>query len=57
VTAYYYLRVISAIYMYEPKTSEHPELVPAGIQLTMWCSCGFPGLVLDYANRFATFVK
>ena len=57
MTAYYYLRVISAIYMYEPKTSEHPELVPAGIQLTMWCSCGFPGLVLDYANRFATFVK
>ena len=64
VAAYYYLRVISAMYMYEPKTTEHPEPVPAGIQLTMWCSAAgiltlgvLPGLVLDYANRFATFVK
>ena len=64
VAAYYYLRVISAMYMHEPQTTDHLEPVPAGIQLTMWCSAAgiltlgvFPGLVLDYANRFATFVK
>gem|GEM_PF-3799265 len=51
--AYYYLRVISTRYLYEPTTTEQPEPVPAGV-LTLGV---FPGLVLDYANRFATFVK
>jgi len=53
VAAYYYLRVISTRYIYEPTTTEQPEPVPAGV-LTLGV---FPGLVLDYANRFATFVK
>jgi NADH-quinone oxidoreductase subunit N len=64
IAAYYYLRVLAAMYMQEPKTTDHPEPVPGGIQLTMWFSAAgiltlgvFPGLVLDYANRFATFVK
>jgi NADH-quinone oxidoreductase subunit N len=64
VAAYYYLRLLAAMYMYEPKTTDHPEPVPGGIQLTLWVSAAgiltlgvFPGLVLDYANRFATFVK
>ena len=53
VAAYYYLRLISALEMYEPKTKEKPVPFPAG-NLTLRA---FPGLVLDYANRFATFVK
>ncbi len=64
IAAYYYLRILAAMYMHEPKTTDHPEPVPGGIQLTMWFSAAgiltlgvFPGLVLDYANRFATFVK
>lgn len=64
IAAYYYLRVLSAMYMHDPKTTDDPEPVPGGIQLTMWVSAAgiltlgvFPGLVLDYANRFATFVK
>lgn len=64
IAAYYYLRVLAAMYMHDPKTTDHPEPVPGGIQLTMWVSAAgilalgvFPGLVLDYANRFATFVK
>jgi NADH-quinone oxidoreductase subunit N len=64
IAAYYYLRLLAAMYMHEPKTTDHPEPVPGGIQLTLWVSAAgiltlgvFPGLVLDYANRFATFVK
>lgn len=64
IAAYYYLRILAAMYMHDPKTTDLPEPVPGGIQLTMWVSAAgiltlgvFPGLVLDYANRFATFVK
>ena len=64
IAAYYYLRVLAAMYMHEPQTTDHPEPVPSGIRLTLWVSAAgiltlgvFPGLVLDYANRFATFVK
>jgi hypothetical protein len=26
------------MYMHEPKTTDHPEPVPGGIQLTLWVS-------------------
>jgi len=45
--------VISTRYIYEPKTKEKPGPFPAG-NLTLRA---FPGLVLNDANRFATFVK
>jgi NADH-quinone oxidoreductase subunit N len=60
VGAYYYLRVLVMMYMHDPETQEEPEPVPAGIGLTMWFTAVatvvlgvFPGLVLDFANRFA----
>ncbi len=62
VAAYYYLRILVAMYMHEPSTAGAGEDVPMGLRLTMWVTAGatvvlgvFPGLVLDYANRFAGF--
>lgn len=64
VAAYYYLRIIFAMYLEDPKTTEHAEPLPTGIGLTMWITAGatlvlgiFPGLVLDYANQFAQLVR
>lgn len=61
VAAYYYLRVLVVMYMHEPQTTEHAEAIPGGLKLTMWVTAAatvvlgiFPGLVLDFANRFAT---
>jgi NADH-quinone oxidoreductase subunit N len=64
VAAYYYLRVLVVMYMHDPETTEHAEPVPGGVRLTMWVTAAatlvlgiFPGLVLDYANRFAQIGK
>lgn len=63
VAAYYYLRIIAAMYLHEPETNDHYDRIPFGVQFTL-CFCAAailvlgvaPGFVLDYANRFATFL-
>jgi NADH-quinone oxidoreductase subunit N len=61
VAAYYYLRVIVAMYMKEPGESML-DLAPlgAGVKITLWtCTAAtlvlgiFPSVVLDFANRYA----
>ena len=64
VAAYYYLRVLVVMYMHEPETTEHAAAIPGGLKLTMWITAAatlilgvFPGLVLDFAGRFAELNK
>ena len=64
VAAYYYLRVLVVTYMHEPETTEHPTAIPSGLKITMWVTAAatlvlgvFPGLVLDFATRFAVLNK
>ena len=64
VAAYYYLRVLVVMYMHEPETTEHPTAIPGGLKITMWITAAatlvlgvFPGLVLDFATRFAVLNK
>lgn len=64
VAAYYYLRVLVAMYMHDPQTTEHPEEIPGGLKITMWLTAAmtvvlgiFPGLVLDIATKFAVLNK
>lgn len=64
VAAYYYLRVLVVMYMHEPETTEHPTAIPSGLKITMWITAAatlvlgvFPGLVLDFATRFAVLNK
>jgi NADH-quinone oxidoreductase subunit N len=64
VAAYYYLRVLVVMYMHEPETTEHAAELPGGIRITMWITAAatlvlgiFPGLVLDFATRFAVLNK
>ena len=64
VAAYYYLRVLVVMYMHEPETTEHVSAIPSGLKLTMWITAAatlvlgvFPGLVLDFATRFAVLNK
>jgi NADH-quinone oxidoreductase subunit N len=61
VAAYYYLRVIVAMYMKEPGESML-DLAPlgTGVKITLWtCTAAtlvlgvFPSVVLDFANRYA----
>jgi NADH-quinone oxidoreductase subunit N len=65
VAAYYYLRVIVVMYMYEP-TDALDTLTPPtmGTKLALWLSAAatlvlgiFPGFVLDFAGRSANLVK
>lgn len=64
VAAYYYLRVLVAMYMHEPETTGHEASIAGGLKLTMWLTAGativlgvFPGLVLDFATKFAVLNK
>jgi len=64
VAAYYYLRVLVVMYMHEPETTEHVSTIPGGLKITMWVTAAatlvlgvFPGLVLDFATRFAVLSK
>lgn len=64
VAAYYYLRVLVVMYMHEPETTEAEVAIPGGLRLTMWLTAGatlvlgiFPGLVLDFATKFAVLNK
>jgi NADH-quinone oxidoreductase subunit N len=65
VAAYYYLRIIVVMYMKEPGEAMD-SLQPAGlgIRTALWASTVgtfilgvFPGFVLNFAGRSATFVK
>ena len=64
VAAYYYLRVLVVMYIHEPENTEHPTAIPSGLKITMWVTAAatlvlgvFPGLVLDFATRFAVLNK
>jgi NADH-quinone oxidoreductase subunit N len=64
VAAYYYLRVLVVMYMHDPESTEHVSAIPGGLKLTMWVTAAatvvlgvFPGLVLDFATRFAVLNK
>jgi NADH-quinone oxidoreductase subunit N len=65
VAAYYYLRIIVVMYMYDPAaSSEGVQPLPAGVTATLWVSAVatlvlgvFPGFVLDFAGRSAELVK
>lgn len=64
VAAYYYLRVLVVMYMHDPETTEHVTAIPGGLKLTMWVTAAatlvlgiFPGLVLDFAAKFAALNK
>ncbi len=64
VAAYYYLRVLVVMYMHEPETTEAEVAIPGGLRITMWLTAGatlvlgiFPGLVLDFATKFAVLNK
>jgi NADH-quinone oxidoreductase subunit N len=64
VAAYYYLRVLVAMYMEETERTDRPVAIPGGLQITMWLTAGatlvlgvFPGLVLDFATKFAVLNK
>jgi len=52
------------MYMHEPETTEHVSTIPGGLKITMWVTAAatlvlgvFPGLVLDFATRFAVLSK
>lgn len=65
VAAYYYLRVIVVMYMYEPgQAIEGLQPPSAGIKAALWTSAAatlvlgiFPSFVLDFAGRSAELVK
>lgn len=64
VAAYYYLRVLVVMYMHESESTEQAEEIPGGLKITMWLTAAatlvlgvFPGLVLDFATRFAVLNK
>jgi NADH-quinone oxidoreductase subunit N len=64
VAAYYYLRILVVMYMHEPEHAERVSAIPGGLKLTMWLTAAatlvlgvFPGLVLDYATKFAVLNK
>jgi NADH-quinone oxidoreductase subunit N len=64
VAAYYYLRVLVVMYMHEPETTEKVLQIPGGLKVTMWVTAAatlvlgvFPGLVLDFATKFAVLNK
>lgn len=64
VAAYYYLRVLVVMYMHESESTERVEEIPGGLKITMFLAAAatlvlgvFPGLVLDFATRFAVLNK
>ena len=64
VAAYYYLRVLVIMYMHEPESTRPVVEIPGGIRITMWLTAAatlvlgvFPGLVLDFATKFAALNK
>ena len=65
VAAYYYLRIIVVMYMYEPSESLDSLRPPTiGTKVALWVSAAatlilgiYPSLVLDFAGRSAGFVK
>jgi NADH-quinone oxidoreductase subunit N len=65
VAAYYYLRIIVVMYMYDPvEATENLPPLSAGISAAAWLSAIatlilgiFPGFVLDFAGKSATLVK
>jgi len=64
VAAYYYLRVLVVMYMHDPETTDHAPEIPGGLKITMWLTAAttlvlgiFPGLVLDFATKFAVLNK
>jgi NADH-quinone oxidoreductase subunit N len=64
VAAYYYLRVLVVMYMHESESTEPVEAIPGGLKITMWLTAAmtlvlgvFPGLVLDFATKFAVLNK
>jgi NADH-quinone oxidoreductase subunit N len=65
VAAYYYLRIIVVMYMYEPTPAlDGLQPLTAGVRTTLWVSAVatvllgvVPGFVLDFAGRSAELVK
>ena len=65
VAAYYYLRIIVVMYMYEPTdTLDSLQAPTMGTRLALWLSAAatlvlgiFPGFVLDFAGKSANLVK
>lgn len=65
VAAYYYLRIIVVMYMYEPTEALDGLPAPgAGIRAALWISAVatlilgiFPGFVLEFAGRSAEFTR
>lgn len=65
VAAYYYLRIIVVMYMYDPAaSSEGVQPMPVGVSAALWVSAiatvvlgVFPSVVLDFAGRSAALVK
>lgn len=65
VAAYYYLRIMVVMYMYEPSDSiEGLQPLSPGLKTALWASAVatmilgiFPGIVLEFAGRSAALVK
>jgi NADH-quinone oxidoreductase subunit N len=65
VAAYYYLRIIVVMYMYEPTEAlDGLQPLSGGLKTALWTSAVatillgvFPGFVLDFAGRSAALVK
>lgn len=64
VAAYYYLKIIVMMYMHEPKEAVPIDPLPSGIAATLVLAAAatfylgiFPGPVLDFATRSASFVR
>ena len=65
VAAWYYLRIIVVMYMYEPTESlEGMQPLGVGMSAALWVSAVatillgvFPGLILDFAGRSAGLVR
>jgi NADH-quinone oxidoreductase subunit N len=65
VAAWYYLRIIVVMYMYEPTESvEGVQPLGVGMSAALWVSAVatillgvFPGLILDFAGRSASLVR
>ena len=65
VAAWYYLRIIVVMYMYEPtETLDGIQPLGAGMSAALWVSAVatillgvFPGLILDFAGRSAALIR
>jgi len=65
VAAYYYLRIIVAMYMHEPgEATDTLEPLTGGLKAALWTSAAatlilgiFPSFVLDFAGKSASLIK